>query len=142
MPDGEEARRPRWAGNSVKERDMAVYDRVRKRVEQCMEELSQGGVKEASLRAILDPLDEPPRQQLLFLRVGGLTVNAEVVGMLVLEDGEIDEGPSDAEEWPYKSVIDAIQDGWRVIKFPELALWMDETRTYEVGGEFVLEKWR
>lgn len=121
---------------------MAQDDSIRERVEQCLEELAQGGVKEASLRAILDALDEPPRQQLLFLRVGGLTVSSEVVGMLMLENGEIDEGPLDPDDWPYSTVIEAIQDGWRVIKFPELALWVDETRTYEVGGEYVLEKWR
>ena len=45
------------------------------------------------------------------------------------------------EDLGVPEVIDAIQDGWRVIKFPELALWADENRTYEVGGEFVLEKW-
>jgi hypothetical protein len=121
---------------------MAEHNSIRERVERCLEELSHGGVKETSLRAVLDALDEPPRQQLLFLRVGGLTISAEVVGMLMLEDGEIDEGPLDPEEWPYKSVIEAIQAGWRVIKFPELALWVDETKTYEVGGEYVLEKWR
>ena len=122
---------------------MADYGRIRERVEQCLEELAQGRLVEASLQAILAALDEtPPRQQLLFLRVSGLTISAEVVGMLILEDGETNEGPSDPEDWPYNSVIDAIQAGWRVIKFPELALWVDETRTHEVGGEFVLERWR
>ena len=121
---------------------MADYDSIRVLVERCLEDLTQGGVKEISLRGILDALDERPRQQLLFLRVNGVTINTEVVGMLMLENGETHEGPLDPEDWPYKTVVDAIQQGWRVIKFPELALWMDETRTYEVGGEFVLEKWR
>ena len=122
---------------------MADYDRIRERVERCLEELAQGRPVEASLQGILEALDETaPRQQLLFLRVSGLTISAEVVGMLILEDGETNEGPLDPEDWPYKTVIHAIQGGWRVIKFPELALWMDETRTYEVGGEFVLERWR
>ncbi len=121
---------------------MANHDTIRERVEHCLDELAQGGVRKASLRAILDALDEPPRQQLLFLRVSGLTVSSEVVGMLTLENGEIDEGPLEPEDWPYNTVIEAIQAGWRVIKFPELALWMDETKTYEVGGEYVLEKWR
>ena len=107
-----------------------------------MEEFSAGKLTQASLRAILEELDETgPRQQLLFLPVDGLTIVSGVIGMMRLENGEIDQGPLDPAQWPYATVIDAIQDGWRVIKFPELALWADETRTYEVGGEFVLEKW-
>ena len=31
-------------------------------------------------------------------------------------------------------------DGWRVVKFPELALMMDESRTYGLGFEFILER--
>lgn len=122
---------------------MSEYNKIRQQVERCLEEFARGKLTGISLRAILEALDEtPPRQQLLFLRVQGSTIDSGVVGMMMLENGEINEGPSDPEDWPYKTVIDAIQDGWRVIKFPELALWLDETRTYEVGGEFVLEKWR
>jgi len=116
--------------------------KIRRHVERCLEEFSAGRLTEAGLRGVLDALDAtPPRQQLLFLRVDGLTISSSVVGMMMLKNGEIDQGPLDPEEWPHKTVIDAIQNGWRVIKFPELALWVDETRTYEVGGEFVLEKW-
>ena len=122
---------------------MSEYDKIRQQVERCLEEFARGKLTRMDLRGILETLDEtPPRQQLLFLRVQGSTIDSGVVGMMMLENGEINEGPLDPEDWPYKTVIDAIQDGWRVIKFPELALWLDETRTYEVGGEFVLEKWR
>ena len=120
---------------------MERADKIRRQVGRCMEELLQGTLTEAGLREILDTLDEgPPRQQLLFLRVDGSTISAGVIGMMMLEDGQVTEGPQDPREWPYGSVIDAIQDGWRVIKFPELALWIDERQTYEVGAEFVLEK--
>ena len=116
--------------------------KIRQQVERCLEELSAGKLTEPSLRAILEAIDYArPRQQLLFLRVDGWTIDSSVIGLMRLDNGEIDQGPSDPEEWPYRTVIDAIQDGWRVIKFPELALWMDETRTHEVGSEFVLEKW-
>ena len=118
-------------------------DEIRRQVERCLEELSEGRLQEDSLRAVLRALDGTgPRQRLLFLRVEGWTISSDVVGMMVLEDGETGEGPADPEEWHYKTVIQAIEDGWRVIKFPELALRVDEARTYEVGGEFVLEKWR
>ena len=122
---------------------MEEYSKIKAQVTRCLEEFAQGILTEASLNGILEAIEEtPPRQQLLFLRVEGWTINSGVIGMLMLDNGEMSEGPLRPEDWPYKNVIDAIQDGWRVIKFPELALWIDETRTYEVGGEFVLEKWR
>ena len=122
---------------------MEEYSKIKAQVDRCKEEFAQGVLTEASLNGILQALEEhPPRQRLLFLRVEGWTINSGVIGMLMLDNGEMSEGPLRPEDWPYKNVIDAIQDGWRVIKFPELALWIDETRTYEVGGEFVLEKWR
>jgi len=126
---------------------MAEVGKIKGQVELCLEEFAQGKLTEASLQAILDAVNEQTvqggtgQQQLLFLRTNGSTVSSEVVGMLLLEDGEFNEGPVDPKDWPYQTTVDAIQDGWRIIKFPELALWVDETRTYEVGGEFVLEKW-
>jgi hypothetical protein len=60
--------------------------------------------------------------------------------MRILEGGEISDGPEDPDDWPYQSVQEAIQDGWRVLKFPELALMMDESRTYGLGFEFILER--
>jgi len=122
--------------------NISVYLRVKQKVDRCLDEFSRGELTAEALHAILEAVDDQTaRQDLLFLRASTSTVNSEVVGMLLLEDGELNEGPSDPEDWPYQTVIDAIQDGWRVIKFPELALWVDENRTYEVGGEFVLEKW-
>ena len=41
-----------------------------------------------------------------------------------------------------KISLDAIRDGWRIIEFPNLALLLDESRTYAYGAEFVLEKIR
>ena len=43
-------------------------------------------------------------------------------------------------DWPYKTVLDAVRDGWRIIKFPELALMLDEKRSYGLGCDFVLER--
>ncbi len=121
---------------------MSVYMRIKRQVDRCLDKFTRGELTADALHSILDALEgRPARQDLLFLRTSASTVSSEVIGMLLMEDGELEEGPSDPKDWPYHTVIDAIQDGWRVIKFPELALWMDETRTYEVGGEFVLERW-
>jgi hypothetical protein len=46
--------------------------------------------------------------------------------MRIIEKGEISDGSEDPDNWPYQTVLEAIRDGWSVIKFPELALGMDE----------------
>ena len=48
--------------------------------------------------------------------------------------------PKDADEWPYQFFLDAINDGWRVVKFPEQSLLLSEERSYGLGCEYVLEK--
>ena len=82
------------------------------------------------------------RQDLLFLQADKNSITSPVLGMRILEDGELSDGPEEPEDWPYKTVLDAIKDGWRVIKFPELALMLDQERTYGIGCDFILEKMR
>ena len=82
------------------------------------------------------------RQDLLYLQASGTSPASSVVGMLLVENGQLSEGPANPDEWPYRSVLDAIRDGWRVVQFPNLALLVDESRTYGIGCEFILEKLR
>ena len=79
---------------------------------------------------------------MLYLQASTTSVTGDVVGMLLVQDGEVSEGPADPDEWPYPTVLAAMQDGWRIIQFPDLALSLDESRTYGLGYEFILEKWR
>ena len=65
---------------------------------------------------------------------------AQVQGMLLMENGEIADEIPDPEDWPYQTVLEAVRDGWRVVQFPNLALLLDETRTYGLGCEFILER--
>ena len=118
--------------------------KIKQHIETCIEELKQGTLTEQHLVRLLDLLDEeaPKRQDLLYLQASGTSVGSGVVGMSIVEDGQISDGSSDPSKWPYRMVLDAMRDGWRVIKFPELALLMDESRTYALGCEFILEKWR
>ena len=116
---------------------------VKLQLEGCMRAFGRGELTEAHLRQVIDAIDavsEKKRQDLLYLQAGGTSLASGVHGMLLVQDGQISEGPSDANDWPYKTVLDAIRDGWRVIKFPELVILMDESRTYGLGCEFILEK--
>jgi hypothetical protein len=84
--------------------------------------------------------DTQSRQRLLYLQARTTGVDSEVLGMALVEDGQVREGPENPAEWPYKSVLEAINDGWRVIKFPEMALLLMEEQTFGLGCEFILEK--
>ena len=119
-------------------------EQIKQQVERCIAELRAGQLAETSLRGIIAALDAQPapRQELLYLQASTTSVTGDVVGMLLVQDGEVSEGPADPDEWPYPTVLAAMQDGWRVIQFPDLALSLDESRTYGLGYEFILEKWR
>lgn len=117
---------------------------IKQQLEHCIEAVRRGELTEAHLRRVIETIDAtgPNRQDVLYLQAGGTSLASGVHGMLIVQDGQISDGPPNPEDWPYKTVLDAIRDGWRVIQFPNLALLMDESRTYGLGCEFILEKWR
>ena len=119
-------------------------EKIKQQVERCITDLRAGQLAEVSLQGIITALDAQPapRQALLYLQASTTSVTSDVVGMLLVQDGEVSEGPADPDEWPYPTVLAAMQDGWRIIQFPDLALSLDESRTYGLGYEFILEKWR
>ena len=115
-------------------------------VEALVAELQQNTLTEASLRkGIADIVgsENPKRQDILYLQAVTTSPGAAVVGMLLVEDGELREGPPNSEDWPYQTVLEAIRDGWRIISFPNMALLaVDEKEFYGLGAEFILERWR
>ena len=111
-----------------------------------LDKLRAGTLVEADLQQALDRLDgtsdddSPKQQRLLYLNTGNTGVDSQVLGMALVENGEILAGPDDVDEWPYNSVLEAMDDGWRIIKFPEMALLLQEDKTFGLGCEFILEK--
>ncbi|MBK36803.1 MAG: hypothetical protein CME26_14910 [Gemmatimonadetes bacterium] len=79
-------------------------------------------------------------QDLLYLQTNSTALDAGVLGIRLVVDGQIVNLPEDPAEWPYQSVLEAIRDGWQVVQFPNLALLMDESKTYGLGCEFILER--
>ena len=118
----------------------------RQQIQEWLDKLRAGTLVEADLQQALDRLDgtsdddSPKQQRLLYLNTGNTGVDSQVLGMALVENGEILEGPDDVDEWPYNSVLEAMNDGWRVIKFPEMALLLQEDKTFGLGCEFILEK--
>lgn len=83
------------------------------------------------------------RQDILYLQVGTTSPASQVVGMTYIGAGALKEASSNPDEWQYQTVLDAVQDGWRIISFPNMALLaMSDEEAYGLGFEFILERWR
>jgi hypothetical protein len=117
-----------------------MTSQLRSRIEECIAAFRRGDLKESDLLSLVELAQRERRQDLLYLQAGSTSPASGILGMLLVANGEIVE--PDPSEWQYRTVLDAIRDGWRVIQFPNQALMLDESRTYGLGCEFVLEKWR
>ena len=117
-------------------------DQAQQLVRKCIDELRAGQLTEKRLLELEDALAPQParRWDLLYLQAAKTSEVSDVVGMRLISNGEVVYPLPEPEDWPYKTVLEAINDGWRVVKFPELALLMDESRTYGLSCEFILER--
>ena len=82
------------------------------------------------------------KQSLLYLHAPSTDPHSAVVGISIYEDGADSDGLDENGEFRYRSIKEALDDGWRIIKFPEASLAMNEQDNYGLGYEFVLERWR
>ena len=83
------------------------------------------------------------RQQLLVLHLHTPDLNSHVVAWALYDGtGAKRHTTGDSEEPPYTSVVAAMQDGWRVIQFPQQfpAYPGMEYHTSYLRFEYVLEK--
>jgi hypothetical protein len=82
------------------------------------------------------------RQQLLYLQAGSTSPLSRVVGMALFVPGERHDNYSlEAEEFPYQTVIQAVEDGWRIVQFPVPPTDFSDQAVDYVGFEFILERW-
>ena len=117
-------------------------EKVRRQLEHCVESFRAGKLSEGMLKEALETAKSSDNrcQDLLYLQAVSTSLTSQVQGMLLMQDGEMADEISDPDEWPYQTVLEAIRDGWRVVQFPNQALLLDETRTYGLGSEFILER--
>ena len=103
----------------------------------------KGRWRKSELREVIETLRRggAGQQDLLYLQADQTSVASQVIGFSLVEGGEVvEQHPGDP--WPYETVLDAMQDGWRIVQFPNLALVPDENRPTGLGCEFILERWR
>lgn len=115
------------------------------RMEALVADLKRGELSEQALRGGIAEIATAngTRQDLLYLHSRSTSLSTELLGMSLFEDGEEVVLNSDPEEWPYQSVLGAINQGWRVISFPDLSLLtMSDDEFHGLGFLFILERWR
>ena len=108
--------------------------------------LQNGTLTEAELRQKLAAIaaeTDKKRQDILYLQVGTTSPASQVIGMTYIEAGVLKEISPDPDEWEYQTALDAVQDGWRIISFPNMALLaIPDEESHGLGFEFILERWR
>ena len=115
------------------------------RIEALVMDLKKGELTEQGLRGGIAAIAAAngARQDLLYLHARSTSVSTELLGMSLVEGGKEVVLSSDPEEWPYKSVLDAINQGWRVISFPDQSLLtMSDEEFHGLGFLFILERWK
>lgn len=80
------------------------------------------------------------RQNVLYLFCSNASLQSSVQGMSIFENGVLSDGSANAKEWPYQTVAAAINDGWRVVQFPQPGVSSPDDRQRYVPCEFILEK--
>ena len=107
--------------------------------------LQTGSLSEADLDQLLagyGAARRRVRQRLLYLHADTPSIYANLVAAAIHEPvaGSITEIDPLAAELPYRSVHDAIVEGWRVIHFPQQRAPFEDREIDLLGHEFILER--
>jgi hypothetical protein len=86
--------------------------------------------------------DPRPRQRLLYLHARTPSVFSEILGSTLIEPvpGFKVELTAEEPRWPFRTVHEAIVDGWQVVQFPLQQAPYDDRAMDLVGYEFILQK--
>lgn len=113
-------------------------------IEDLVSHLKSGQLTEAGLRNSIANVVTAKSylQDLLYLHCKTSSPSSGLLGLSLFKGGQEQEISSDPEEWPYKSVLEAIGKGWRVISFPDMSLLtLNDDEFHGLGFLFVLERW-
>ena len=109
-------------------------------LDNCIEKLKAGELTEADLRGVTTALNSE-KQLLLYLYSKSTNLRSPLGGWALYDATAPDEPVLPSQDVPYASVLDAVNDGWRIVQFPrpELYNFSDVDNTY-LTYEFILEK--
>ena len=120
--------------------EILVESTIREWLDNCIEKLDAGKLTEGDLRGITTALDSQ-KQLLLYLYSKSTNLRAPLGAWALYDATAPDEPVLPSQEAPYASVLDAVNDGWRIVQFPrpELYNFSDVDNAY-LTYEFILEK--
>jgi hypothetical protein len=111
-------------------------------LDRCVQKLRAGGLTEADLQEAVRIAEKPRTQSLLYIQASSTNPRSRVIGISIFEDGKDPDGVDAAGAFLYKTLGDAVADGWRIVKFPELTPGLHDQDTLGLGCEYILERWR
>ena len=87
-------------------------------------------------------LSQHIRQRILYIHAVPPSIRSQLIAMSLHEPikDQIAEIDPDYGEWPYRSVHDAVLDGWQIMQFPDQRANFDDREIDILGYEFILQK--
>ncbi len=117
-----------------------VKPTIKEWLDDSTEKLKAGELTEADLRRVTAILNTE-KQLILYLYSKSTNLRSPLGGWALYDATVPDEPVLPSQDAPYTSVLDALNDGWRIVQFPrpELYNFTDVDNAY-LTYEFILEK--
>ena len=113
---------------------------IKQWLDESRKKLQAGAFTEADLQR-LEALLTEPKQMVLYLYSKSTSMRSAIASWALYDPTVSYEPTLPSQDVPYDSVIEAVNDGWRIVQFPraELYQFSDVDNAY-LGYEFILEK--
>ena len=113
---------------------------IKEWLDDCIDKLKIGELTAADLRSVTAVLNSE-KQLVLYLYSKSTNLRSPLGGWALYDPTAPDEPILPSQDAPYTSVLDAVNDGWRIVQFPrpELYNFTDVDNAY-LTYEFILEK--
>ena len=120
--------------------EIRVKPAIKEWLENCTKKLKLGELTETDLHSVKAVLDSE-KQLILYLYSKSTNLRSPLGGWALYDTTVPDEPVLPSQDAPYTSVLDAVNDGWRIVQFPrpELYNFSDVDNAY-LTYEFILEK--
>ena len=112
-------------------------------IHSAQEKIDNGGLCQTDLDHLSSILlSQQIRQRILYIHAVTPSIRSQLIAMSLHEPikDQITEIDPDYGEWPYRSVHDAVLDGWQIVQFPDQRANFDDREIDILGYEFILQK--
>ena len=112
-------------------------------IHSAQEKIDNGGLCQTDLDHLSSILlSQHIRQRILYIHAVTPSIRSQLIAMSLHEPikDQIAEIDPDYDEWPYRSVHDAVLDGWQIVQFPDQRANFDDREIDILGYEFILQK--